>query len=180
MAIPFLTGQRLTADLLNANVVDFMPTTLTKTAATARASTVTPTDDPELSGIALGVGTWEIDFRGFSTMVAATTNGIRTRWGFTGTAADANRLCFGAGSGNTAGAASVTLVNAIARPWLSQDSIYSIASGAGLSYAGFREVVSEFVVTVAGNFSIQWAQQTSNASTVSLMQSSAVTIRKVR
>lgn len=178
MAIQFVTGQRLTANLMNANIYDFMPVTYGKTSNTARTSTTTLADDPDLSGIALAIGTWEIEFRGYFTLTTTATQKIKTRWGFTGTAADANRMCIGLGSTNTASADAATVLNSVSKPWASQDAVYQ--KDAGAAYGAFREIVSEFTVTVAGNFSIQWAQSASNANATNLMNSSAVVIRKVR
>lgn len=178
MAISFLTGQRLTADLLNANVIDFFPSTFTKAATTARNTTTTLADDTELAGIALSVGTWEIELRGFFTLTTTNTQGIKTRWAFSGTAADAVRNLTGLGSANTLEADVATTVNMRGRPWLSQDAVYRKLEGS--AYGGFREVVSEFVVTVAGNLSLQWAQNASSANNTSLMPGSAFVVRKVR
>lgn len=176
MGIQFVTGQRLTADLMNANIYDFMPVTTGKTSTTARTSTTTLADDPELAGIALAAGVWEVELRGFFTVAA--NQAVKTRWGFSGTATDANRLCIGLGAGNVAQADAGTTVTAVGRGWQSQDAVYGKLSGA--TYGGFREIVSELVVTVAGNLSLQWAQNASSASATSIMMQSAFLVRKVR
>ncbi len=178
MAISFLTGQRLTADLLNANVIDFFPSTYGKAAATARTSTTILADDPELSSIPLSVGTWEIELRGFFTLTTTNTQAIKTRWAFTGTAADAIRNLSGLGSANQLEADVATTVNFRGRPWQSQDAVYRKLEGS--AYGSFREIVSEFVVSVAGNLSLQWAQNASSANATTMMPASAFMVRKVR
>lgn len=177
MPIRFLTGQRLTADLLNANVYDFLPVTYTKPALTSRASTVTLADDPDLAGIPLTVGSWEIDLTIFYTTTVSNVPGLRTQWGFTGTWASANRLCFGPGSGQIGDSGAITDATMKAFVTDTQDAVYR--SGTSSAYTGVREHVRQLTVTGAGNLSLKWAQQTSNAGATIVQPSSGFTIRKI-
>ncbi len=177
MAISFLTGQRLTADLLNTNVTAFMPVTYTKTAVTSRNTTTTLANDPDLANIPLGVGTWEVDMLIFWTQ-ASTTPSLKTRWAFTGTwSGTVTRGNTGPALGNTAVASVATIIN-VGGPTLdTQDAVYGKDAGAG--YGAVREICRNVTVTVAGNLSLQWAQNTSNASNVNIQPNSTVTIRRI-
>jgi hypothetical protein len=178
MAISFLTGQRLTADLLNANVIDYMATTpVIKSAATSRNTTTTLANDPDLQGIALGVGTWEIELLGLWTQSTTTTQKIKTRWAFTGTWGTAIRICTGTGGTNTATPGDATILNSRGFTLDTQDAVYG--QDAGTSFGGFREISRQVVVTVAGNLSLQWAQSASSANNTNLQPGSNFTIRKI-
>lgn len=176
MPTRFLTGQRLTADLLNANVYDFLPQTFIKAAPTARTSTTTLTDDPELSGIPLSVGTWEVELIGFWTQTTTTTQKLKTQWGFTGTWASANRSCIGPGGTQTGTPSTVSDATFSAYVTDSQDALYSTGSTA--AYSTFREN-ARVVVTGAGNLSLKWAQQASSANATTMQGSSSFTVRKI-
>lgn len=176
MSTAFLVGQRLTADLLNTNVTAFMPSTTVKTASTDRISTVTLADDPELAGIALSVGTWEIVFEALWTQASATPK-IATQWGFTGTTTGtARRKCMGPAVAQVAAPPSVTDVNFSGND-VNSSATYGTSTSA--QYSTFRESVDNFVVATAGNLSIQWAQSVSTASNVTLRVGSSVTVRKI-
>jgi hypothetical protein len=181
MAIAFLTGQRLTADLLNANINDYMPSTTAKAVATARLSTVTLADDAELAGIPLGVGTWEIEFIGLWTQTTTATQKIKTRWAFTGTWNGSAGFRAALGAGDTQSAVAVpnnlTEVNARGYTLDTQDAVYHVINTT--SYSTIREISRNVVVTVAGNMSIQWAQNTSVANNTTLQAGSSVTVRKL-
>lgn len=178
MAIPFLTGQRLTADLLNTNIGDFMPTTYTKSLATTRTSITTYADDPELSGIALGAGTWEVELLLYFSQNTATTSGIKTQWAFTGSwTSTAIRGVSGPGANNTAGSNQADTMNSRAF-WLNgQDAIYNQAFSAAYGHA--REISRTVTVSVAGNLSLQWAQVVSSANGTVVQPSSTFNIRKI-
>lgn len=176
MPTRFLTGQRLTADLLNANVYDFFPVSYSKAAPTARLSTTTYADDPELQGIPLSVGTWEIEFTGFWTQ-ASTTPKIKTQWGFTGTWVSTFRACTGAGSAQIGGPETVSDSTFRAYVTDTQDAIYSQSTS--VAYGVFRELARNVTVTTAGNLSLKWAQNVSTASNVTLQSTSGFTVRKI-
>jgi len=174
MSTRFLTGQRLTADLLNTNVADFMPSTFVKAADQSRNTSITLADDAELAGIPLSVGTWEIELVLFYT-VASTTPLLKTAWAFSGTwGTSALRAVVGP---NGIVAPSVaTPANMQAAP-LTTAAVYN-SSTAG-SYSSVREIARNVVVTVAGNLSLQWAQSVSNASNVTVRAATSFGTRKI-
>lgn len=151
--------------------------TYTKANVTARASTTTLANDLDLTAIALGVGTYDIELVLFYT-VASTTPKLKTRWAFTGTWATTLRACFGPGNVTTpANAPDLSAETAIiAHTTDTQDSLYnSTTSG---NFSAVRELARGIVVTGAGNLSLQWAQSTSNASAVSVQAGSSFSIRQ--
>lgn len=178
MAVSFLTGQRLTADLLNTNVIAFMPTVpVVKTVATARQSTTTLADDPELQGVALSTGTWDIEVVIFYT-VSSTTPKLKFRYAFTGTwnGGSAFRASVGPGSTNVAAPDQVTEASIRGVTLDTQDATVDSSTSAGFSVV--REVARNVVVTVAGNMSVQWAQSVSTASNVTVQSGSHIRIQK--
>jgi hypothetical protein len=178
VATSFLTGQRLTADLLNTNVIAFMPITYTKAVSTSRNTTTTLADDPELAGIPLSVGTWEVELMLHYT-VASTTPKLKTRWAFTGTwnTGGAIRNVLGPSTINVAAPSQVTEMNSQGFTTDTQDAVYD--SSTSSAYSAARELSRDVVVTVAGNLSLQWAQSVSNASNVTVQATSCFTIRKI-
>lgn len=182
MAIPtFSVGQRLTVSLITDSIVAYIPTTpVIKGTATNRNSGgtgTTLTNDPELLGISLGVGTWSVYLQGFWTQTTTTTQKIKTRWAFTGTWNSPPRACYGAGFTQTAGPSAATESTWSAYTSDGQDAIYDQAAGG--TFGVFIEESSNVVVTAAGTLSLQWAQQTASANNTSLQPGSAFTIRKI-
>lgn len=178
MATSFLTGQRLTADLLNSNVIAFMPSTYAKAADTARNTTTTYADDPDLSGIPLSTGSWEVELVGNFYLTTTTAQSIKLRWGFTGTwnGASTIRDVLGPGADNTTNAIQATSVAARGQT-LTGDQTYGAPASA--AYAGFREICRTVVVTVAGNLSLQWAQNSSSGNNTTVAQATHFNIRKI-
>lgn len=170
----FLTGQRLTADLLNSYLTDYQPLTYSKGGVTSRTSTTTLTDDPELTGIPLAVGTYDIELVGFWTQ-AATTPSLKTQWAFTGTWNTPTRACQGLGIGSTTAPDLGTIAHSRGNT-TAQNAIYG--TYASTAYTIFRERAVSVIVTVAGSLSLQWAQNTSIASAVNLQGGTSFIIRK--
>lgn len=181
MAIQFVTGQRLTANLMNANIYDFMPVTTLKTSATSRTNN-TLTADPDLAGIALAVGTYEIEAVIFYTITANGQQGLKTRWAFTGTwNGSSSRGCYGGGyiAATTAGDPRVQTVTAMASWTLdSQDALYNTLQASSVRNV-VREISRNVVVTVAGTMSLSWAQIVTNANATSIQPDSHINIRKI-
>ncbi len=175
MSVLILTGQRLTADALNAA---YGIPTITKPSNTSRTSTTTVTDDPDLSGIALGVGTWEVVFRIFAFSNAGTAAGLKTSWGFTGSVNTALvRHCQGPGRDNTA--VSDVIVDVVMRGVAMSSGVLYGLGFSSAAYSQITEASANVVVTVAGNLSLQWAQQTSNATATTVAGESYVTYRQI-
>ncbi len=179
MAIAFLTGQRLTADLLNENIYAYMPVTYSKAAAEPRNTTTTLANDGELAGIALGVGTWDIELLGYYT-VASTTPRLKTRWALTtGTWTSSIRACTGPGNIAAPAGGPEAMQEMTTRGYSldTQDAVYNSTTSS--AYSTFRETARQVVVSVAGTLSLQWAQNTSNASNVTIQPGTCFTIRKI-
>jgi hypothetical protein len=174
VATEFFTGQRLTADLLNGNLVDFMPQNFIKGTTTSRQNN-TYADDPDLQGIVLTEGTWSIRL-GILSTVASTTPKLRTKWIFTGTWNTPNRLCIGPGSNQTADSANLTETSVKVYN-TGQDATYNFSTS-GL-WTGITEWADSVVVTAEGSLSLQWAQVTTTASNVDVKAGTAFTIQKL-
>ncbi len=177
MSTRFLTGQRLTADLLNANIADWMPVTYTKSASTARNTTTTLADDPELQGIALAVGTYEIELLLFYTQTTTNTQDLKTRWAFSGTWNNSDRVISGISTASTASANATTEVNMAGTQASGQDAIYG--GPATVIYNSAREISRNVVLTVAGNLSLQWAQNASSGNNTTVHGGTCFNIRKI-
>ncbi len=181
MAIPFLTGQRLTADLLNTNLMEFFPSTTMKSGSTGRVNN-TLTADPDLAGIPLSVGTWEIEAIIFYTITANGQQGLKTRWGFTGTwNGGTSRGCYGGGyiASTTAGDPRAQTVSAMASWTLdTQDAQYNTLQASSVRNV-VREVSRNVIVTVAGTMSLNWAQINTNANATTIQPDSHINVRKI-
>ncbi|HEY9465265.1 MAG TPA: hypothetical protein VIR54_19360 [Vicinamibacterales bacterium] len=180
-ALAFAIGQRLTADLMT-DFLALTPQVYTKASTTDRNSGGTGstyTIDPELAGIPLDVGTYDIELIGFFT-VASTTPKLKTQWRFTGTWNTPIRNCIGPATDNvdvTNSASDMTVRGVVAD---SQDSVYnSAATGTDASYVSFREIALNVTVTVAGTMGLYWAQSASNASSTSLKAGTSFRVRKL-
>lgn len=165
-------GDLVTADRLD----DALPKIYIKAGSTSRNTTTTLAADTDLQGIALAVGTYEVELVLFYT-VASTTPRLKTRWGFTGTISDTVRLCHGPGSAQVANPQDVTEATARGYGLTSQDAVYnSSTSGA---YSCVLEKAAGVQVTVAGNFSLDWAQVTSNGSNVTIQAGTYFRIKRI-
>jgi hypothetical protein len=129
-----------------------------KPASTGRNSTTTLAADPDITGIRLGVGTWRVVIEGG---LAGGSGGVavKTQWSFSGTWSNPTRWCDGPTSGNTtAGNGNISRQHTAYAA--GTNCIYGLGTGA--ASCGFREWSSQVEVTVAGDFSLQWAPNASN------------------
>lgn len=167
-----LSGQRFTA----AVAASIVPDIIVKTAVTDRASTTTLAADPELQGLALGIGTWWVRVCIFATTPTTSTQKIKTQWGFTGTWNSPIRMCIGPGSTNTAARTDVTPAqyNGVAT---SSDATYSFAASTGFNT--FTEECFAVTVTVAGTMSFNWAQSASSANVTSVKPGSSIMAKQI-
>lgn len=169
---PQLTaGQRLTAAVLQ----EMIPDKIVKAAATDRTSTTTLADDPELQGLALAAGTYEIHVMIFAASASATPD-IKTTWEFTGTWTTPVRALDGPGTTATGGATANTDWRADGQA-ANSSAAYSLAATS--DYSVIHEEAHDVVVTVAGDFSLQWAQQTSDGTATSVKAGSYISARRV-
>lgn len=165
-------GDLVTADLLQSMV----PKYYIKPSNESRNTTTTLADDTDLQGIALAVGTWEVELLGFWHQVTTNTQKIKTQWAFSGTWNTPIRNIVGAGSTQTAASNVADTVN-VQAAGSGSDSIYDVAIGT--SFTSFREWSCNVVVTVAGNLSLQWAQVASSGNNTNLDAGTTFRIRQI-
>lgn len=150
-----------------------LPRFYIKANATSRANTVTPAADSGtgivLAGIPLEVGSYEIELVGLWNTTTTGTQGIRTRWGFTGTVGTPYRNCLGTGDNATAPNVNATIM-ALAAQSTAQDASYFTGVTGG--FVCFREICTGFVVTAAGNLSLNWSQSVTSANNTNLQAGS--------
>lgn len=143
-----------------------------KAAATARSSTTTFTDDPDLVIASLPAGTYEIEAVLFFTGTTTGTQGYKARFSFTGTVADA--LCDAmyqqAGTlfaqSNSFGGGVLTII--------SSGSVFT--AGAGIDGVVCRGTAT---LSNTNTLSVQWAQNSSSANATNLLQMSRLTARRI-
>lgn len=152
----FYAGQRLTAALLDQSLWDVT----VKPGATSKANN-TLADDPDLAGIALPVGTHEIEaqynFQLASTPASSVAVGLKIAWTFSGTATG-TRNGMGISSTNASTDTSATMMKIIGGA-ITTSQAYGIN-------ATFFQPVREWArvtVSVAGNLTVQWAQNVTAA-----------------
>ena len=150
-----------------------LPRYYTKQNPTSRASTATVAADSGtgqvLAGIPLEIGSYEVEFVGLFTLTTTGTQGIRTRWGFTGTMTNPVRACLGPGDSGSTPAANATIMTQSFQA-TGQDALYFVGASAG--YSAFREITAQLIVTAAGNLSFNWAQAVSSANNTNLQSGS--------
>lgn len=164
-------------DVSAANLAYMVPNIIVKTATTARNTTTTLADDPEFSGIPLAVGTHWVKFHLFVSSSTSATPDIKTAWAFTGTwLTTATRMLIGPSGSNTATNDSITPVR-LGAAGIVNSVAYGLASSTGFTYV--VEECFNVQVSVAGNLSLQWAQNTSDASNVNVHAQSACQTRQI-
>lgn len=163
-------GNKITGALLRS----MLPDKTVKQSATDLTSNTTLANDPELSGITLGVGTWEVRVVIFAT--SAGTANIKTRWSFTGTWANAIRAVVGPGLTATGGPTDATTMKTNGQS-VATDAIYALTNSS--NYAVIKEECSTVVVTVTGDMALQWAQQVSSANTTSVKAGSYIEVKQI-
>lgn len=168
----FYSGQRLTALLLDAMQWD----KTVKTLATPKTNN-TLANDPELSGVALGVGQWDIRMLIFASTSGSNVPDIKTQWSFTGTWNSPLRMVQGPGITNVGGSDALTPIKFRATA-TNADSPYGLADST--AYTAIQEYCSTAVVTVAGNLALNWAQNTTTGGTPTNVQpGSYIEVRQI-
>lgn len=171
-------GQRLTASLLNSMV----PIVVTKAATNSITSNATLTLDPELSGIALSVGTWSIEVILLASAASnsATIGNLKVAWSFSGALANSPvRITSGPADTNTAIPGRATPINVASNGSLASGQAYGLAVSSSAAYARITEECYEFQVSSAGNFGILVAQNTSAAVATNVRTGSTLILRQV-
>lgn len=158
--MPFGAGQIVYEDDLD----DIQPFQKYKAGSTGRINTTTLLDDPDLSGVTLDPGDYDIEIVIFMTISGSgatnATPRFKTRWAFTGSWSGGMRSCHGPGSSNnTADPGAATQITMRGYDATTQDAVYSILNGS--AYTAIIEK-ARVTVTATGNLSLRWAQQTAN------------------
>lgn len=168
-------GDLWTADLAQSMV----PKYYIKPSAESRNSGgtgTTLTDDSDLQGIALAVGTWEIELLGFFHLTTTATQKIKTQWAFSGTWSTPVRNIVGPGSAQTAATTDATETNLQAQA-TNTNAVYDCS--VTTAFSSFREWTCNAVVTVAGNLSLQWAQNAASANNTTLDPGTTFRVRQI-
>lgn len=160
-------GQKLTATLLDG----FVPTVYKKAGSDTRTSTAAVTDDPELTGIALEIGSYDLSAVIYFT---GTTGDIQMRFGFTGTYGGLVGWTGPSPGTELLDHTAATMRNNAAPPGNAQTFGHNSAS----VYAVVR-VDGIVDVSVAGNLSLQWGQQTSDVTATGVMGESFIRVNRI-
>lgn len=162
---------------VDATTLDLMvPNIVVKPNQTVRNNTTTLTDDPDLAAIPLAVGTHWVRLTFIWCTNTSATPDIKTRWAFSGTWNNPFRACVGPASTNTANPDVVTPVKFTVSA-TNSDSVYGSAATTAFSVA--TEEAFNVVVTVAGNLSLQWAENALSATDVTVQPGSAFQTRQI-
>lgn len=183
MVIQFLTGQRLTADLLNTNINSYLPVTTIKAATTTRASTATLADDTDLVVPVEANTTYLIEF--YLKYATTSAAGFQTAWSVPAGVASSNKQVQGLGFNS--GTPFATVDNTPSgTTFASRAGVHGFTTA--IQY-GSRNSVSlqvwayewSMLTTggTAGNVALQWAQVTSTAVNTTLNSTSFARIQKM-
>lgn len=170
----------LTAQLYNplAWIYAHLPTTVWKTSQTSRASTISPSIDPDLQVSVTAGATYEVYgllvFNGGSgnddVRIGFTAPGSSTlAWGATAQNANATS---GITYNGTSGGSMITDAQTIGSTAFIMGTIAN-ANGMTCHYRGLLTAAS------SGTFGLQWAQGTSSATATIMLPGSHMTIRQV-
>jgi hypothetical protein len=164
----FYSGQRLTAAALTSMQWD----KVVKTLATGKTNS-TLANDPELAGVALGIGQWDIRMLIFASNTVTTGN-LRTQWSFTGTWNSPLRACIGPDVATGPSDITEMTLQPVAT---NANKDYDL--GASAAYTGIQEFTSTAVVTVAGTLALNWAQAVTNATATNVQPGSYIEVRQI-
>lgn len=168
-------GDFVTADLLTS----MLPSQVTKLNSTSRASTSTVTADPDLSGITLGIGTYEIEMFILWSQTSTATQRLQTQWGFSGSWNNPTRVCNGPGDVVTGPARTAVTETNFSGNVANVSANYNVQNNSSPTIV--REFSATVTVSTAGDFSLLWAQGagTTSANTVIVQVGSYVRIRQI-
>lgn len=145
-----------------------------KPATTSRNSTTTPTADPDLT-MPLGVGKWGCDLWMPVYATSSGAGGLQFQFAFTGTATSS--AFSGTGYINGAVMTASQTSQAVGGP--AGFSFATIDAQTGINVSDWVRMSGSIVVSVAGTFSINWAQNSSNANNTNIGVGSWLSCMKV-
>lgn len=159
-------GQTLTGDTTALGV----SISRSKSATTSRASTTVNADDPHLiAPLSMGIWAFEIWLSIWGTVSGA--GGYKQNLAFTGTAANAFYALTGVNASLQVGGGPAAIA--------SQTSYTGVAVSAGVAGGDYMLITGTINVSVAGNFSVQWSQNASNANATNVGIGSWMSCTKV-
>jgi hypothetical protein len=175
-------GLPLTADFYNSGQQDWY----WKTSATSITSDTSLNDDPDMSGIALDAGTYYVRAR-YLVQLGATSAAIdiNVAWAFSGTATG-GRMCLGMDTGVGVngywdGAAHQVTTGVRALTRMSGTGTFSTSINYGLRETFTQHILEDgiLIVTAPGDFSVQWAQNASSATSLTMNAGSYLMIKQI-
>jgi hypothetical protein len=155
----------LAGDVVKASDI-YAPSFISKSATETVTSSSTYQNDDDFI-VALGVGTWRVQL--FAHVSGAAAADIKVRWNFSGSVSATGRACIGPQSGTTD--ATVTTMRAAGHGFAS-DIVYGLD---GTNTTIVHEDVF-LTVTAPGTLTLQWAQNTGNATGTAMSTSSRMYI----
>jgi hypothetical protein len=167
-------GGDLSADRTLALTLTDLVQVRQKTVTTSRSSTVTPTADPELSGVPVEVGTYHVTIAG-AFHVSGGTQGYSCEFGGS---------CTIQSSGQDSGAFTIIhTLGATSRPALIPEPTYptvgeSTTTNSAATDAGFL-IEALLRISVAGNLDFEWAQGVSSGVLTGLGAGTWMIVRRV-
>lgn len=175
-------GLPLTADFYNSGQSDWY----WKTSATSITSDTSLNDDPDMSGISLGTGTYYIRGR-YLAQLGATSAAIdmNVAWAFSGTATG-SRMCLGMDNGVGVngywdGAAHQVTSGVRALIRMSGTAAFTTSIHYGLRETFTQQILEDGILTVtaSGTFAVQWAQNASSATSLTMNAGTYLMIKQI-
>lgn len=169
---PISAGQRITADLLTA----MLPNVIVKPTTTARASTTTFADDPDLQAPVEANAQYYIEFRILAAGVAAAD--IKTEWGVP-SGASGLKTVLGPATGSTTNNNADNITMRAGAHQHGTDVVYNCVRDD--STLAFGIVEWGFVTTgsTSGTVAFRWAQNSSNTIATQVFGGSTMIVRRV-
>jgi hypothetical protein len=166
-------GQRITTNLLNAMI----PVVIRKPSSTARTSTTTLADDPDLTFQLAANSVYFVEFMiKYATPGASGTAGFKTGWTVP-SGASGNRTSVGAGSAATDTGADNMATHTGVHGYATAETYGSrLTSTTNQLWLIETSTVN---TSSAGTCAFQWAQQTSNASATTVFSDSIMRITQL-
>lgn len=164
-------------DVSADNLAYMIPNNVIKASASTYTSNTTLANDSELVNIALEAGTWEVELLILATGVASGAGNLKVGWTFSGTLTGTpKRACLGPGAASTAVPSAVVNTSYAAVDY-SAAQVYGL--GSTTVYHAIQEIAPNFVVSVAGNLTVQFAQGTSSGTSTVVQAGTRLRCRRI-
>ena|SRR6187402_2122393 len=171
----FAVGQRLTADLLSLGEKN----TAVKLTSTLRASTIAYSDDPELT-ISGEAGTFCIELDMIASGAAAASGGdINVQWTTTGTFISGAYRCTGGAAVVSENPTGITTTRWRAHALGTVTPFGYPTDNGATNLTTIHEIVPAATFTTAWSVTIQWTQNTSNATSTIVYNGSTLSATRL-